>query len=117
MNSDAFEWNNTYKICICQDMSIENTYLVASGIFVAVYELSVSMTFLALFLRPIFKLKAYKESSKKMMILKIALLNIIMILSRLVSVACFVLTGGGIWSLLNNIINCTCVILMFKVHH
>ena len=114
-NDDAFYYNSTYHICNNNLDSNSSAGIIIGGI-VIFYEFIVSIMALALFLRPMFKLKIYDNMDDKILIFKVGLLNSIMIVSSLITAICFMLSRGIIFSLIDNVINSFCIILMFGIH-
>ena len=114
-NDATFYYNSKYHICSNRTVDAASAGVIIGGT-VIFYEFVVSIVALILFLRPMFRLGIYKNEEDKILIFKIGLLNSIMIVSSLISAICFMASRGVVFSLMDNVINSVCIVLMFRIH-
>ena len=109
-------WDEQYSYCNSKSNSTNSLFYTIAAILVLILELFTSIAPLILFLKPICKLQKMSNVNSMDFIFKIALLNLIMIISSIVFQVVFTVTVASIFLLMDNVINSLCTVLMIDVH-
>ena len=116
-DSSNYEWNDDYKICVDSVAHIDNLegWLIAIGI--VVYECVIGTISLILFIKPLCRLtQLQNDRSFHSLYIKITLCNGTIIISSVIGIIAYSMTGSNVLLFIDNVINPLCLILMVKVH-
>ena len=111
-----YEFNEKYGFCQVV-ASIQSSFMISLSVGIISFELITSIIALILYLRPLCHLKRM-ENDRDLhdTIIKIGILNSIIIISCILSIAIWSVTTAGVFLFIDNVINSLCLILMTNYH-